>query len=125
MKLVVVDADVLEAVTADRVRDQGPAGRTRYPWALDNHGLAPGRTPAETGHGAHRVRCRWQERFSDPPHHRTLRHPACAKRDRVTERDDRGIDATTPDHRGHACLDRNPDHGRAPQLAHDHTGEVG
>jgi hypothetical protein len=27
-------------------------------------------------------------------------------------------------HRGHASLDPNPDHGRASQLAHDHPREV-
>ena len=65
------------------------------------------------------------DRRGDPPHNRTLRHPARAERDRVTERDDHGIDATTPDHRGHACLDPDPDNGRASQLAHDHPGGVG
>jgi hypothetical protein len=69
--------------------------------------------------------CRRRERLSDPPHNRTLRHPARAERDRGPERDDHSTDATTPDHRGHADLDPNPDHGRASQLAHDHTGDIG
>jgi hypothetical protein len=71
------------------------------------------------------LRWRRRERLGHPPHNRTLRHPLCFERDRGPERDDHRPDTTTPDNRGHADLDPNSDHGRASQLAHDHTGDVG
>jgi hypothetical protein len=71
------------------------------------------------------LRCRRRERLGDPYLDRTLRHPPCPERDRVAERDDHRTDATAPDNRGHANLRPDPDFGRASQLAHDHTGDVG
>jgi hypothetical protein len=86
---VVVDADVFDAVAADRARDQGPATTgIRHPWAPGDQGMAPGRARAGPGRGAQRLRGRRWERLGDPSHHRTLRHPARAERDRVAERDD-------------------------------------
>ena len=118
---VVVDADVLDAVAAGRVRDQRPAGGTRHPWMPNNHGLGPGRARTEPGPGAQRLRCRRRERLGVPPLDRTLRHPPCPERDRVTERDDHRTDPATPDQRGHANLRADPDLGRASQLADDHA----
>src|SRR4029450_7668368 len=73
----VVDADVFDAVAADRARDQGTATtRTRHPWAPGDQGMAPGRARAGPGRGDQRLRGRRWERLGDPSHHRTLRHPA-------------------------------------------------
>jgi hypothetical protein len=71
------------------------------------------------------LRRRRRRRLGDPLHDRTLRHPPCAERDRVAERDDHRADATAPDHLGQADLDPNPDHGRASDLAHDHARDLG
>ena len=132
-----LDADVLGAVAADRVRDQRPASGTRYPWMPNNNGMAPGRSRAEPGPGAQRLRCRRRERLGVPPLDRTLRDPPCPERDEVAERDDRRTDAITSDERGHASLDPSPHLDRAPhldpnpylggasQLADDHTRDLG
>ena len=76
--------------------------------------MVAGRARAKPGPGAQRLRCRRRGRLGDPPHDRTLRHPPCPERDRVTERVDHGTNATTPDQRGHANLGPNPGLGCPP-----------
>jgi hypothetical protein len=134
-----LDADVLGAVAADRVRDQRPANGTRHPWMPNNNGMAPGRSRAEPGPGAQRLRCRRRERLGVPPLDRTLRdRPAPSGTQSPSETESPSETTVEPTRSPQTSADtpastraptsterptstRTPTSAGASQLADDHT----
>ena len=118
-----MDADVLDAVAADRVRDQGPASGTRHPWAPATTAwllaglvlsLVLGLSGCGAGGGSGSASRPSTERSGTRPGPSGTESPS----ETTTERP--GHPGTT---RGHAHLRPDPDLGRASQLADHPTGE--